>query len=146
MRHHCRIALLTLNKLLYYRKKNTAFAIPGLYPTDPVEAAFADAAVDAVVDNHQKLGPTLYEKDPIKKVRTRVSMRGRNVVSFHSYVLRCVDCLYTLFLVWQLRQHQLKSLSQRFVGVHSATVHAHADMTWRDTAHAARIKYLAPPL
>lgn len=102
--------------------------------------------MDAVGDNHQKLMPVLNEKDPTKKVPTRVSMRGRIVVRFHSYVLRCVDCLYTVFLVPQLRQHELKSRSQCFVGVDSATVNGHADMIWRDTAHPARIKCRVHPL
>ena len=41
----------------------------GLYPEDPLEAAFADAAVDAVGDNHMRLAPTVQEKDMTKKVR-----------------------------------------------------------------------------
>ena len=42
---------------------------PGLYPEDPLEAAYADAAVDAVADNHMELRPTVQEKDQAKKVR-----------------------------------------------------------------------------
>ena len=41
----------------------------GLYPEDPLEAAYADAAVDAVGDNHMELRPTVQEKDEAKKVR-----------------------------------------------------------------------------
>nr|WEX24894.1 glutathione S-transferase [Saccharina japonica] len=43
--------------------------LAGLYPEDPLEAAFVDAAVDSVVDNHMKLAPTMPEKDQAKKVR-----------------------------------------------------------------------------
>ena len=41
----------------------------GLYPEDPLEAAFADAVVDAVGDNNMRLVPTVQEKDMTKKVR-----------------------------------------------------------------------------
>ena len=41
----------------------------GLYPEDTLEAAFADAAVDAVGDNHTRLEPTVLEEDMAKKVR-----------------------------------------------------------------------------
>lgn len=34
-----------------------------------MEAAYADAAVDAVGDNHMVLRPTVQEKDEAKKVR-----------------------------------------------------------------------------
>ena len=49
------------------------FPLPhsGLYPEDALEAAFADAAVDAVGDSHMKLAPTVQEKDLDKKVRFR---------------------------------------------------------------------------
>ena len=49
------------------------FPLPhsGLYPEDALEAAFADAAVDAVADNHTRLAPTVQEKDQDKKVRFR---------------------------------------------------------------------------
>lgn len=42
----------------------------GLYPTDPVQAAFADAAVDAVIDIHIPMRASIVgETDAEKKVR-----------------------------------------------------------------------------
>lgn len=41
---------------------------PGLYSEDPIEAAFADAAMEAVIDMQFHLRPTIYEQDPTKKV------------------------------------------------------------------------------
>lgn len=40
----------------------------GLYPDDHIEAAFADAAVNAVGDNHMRLAPTVLEKDKANQV------------------------------------------------------------------------------
>ena len=58
-----------------YITKNRGLPFPfsltlytGLYPADPLEAAYADAAVDAVGDNHVELRPTLLEKDEKKMV------------------------------------------------------------------------------
>ena len=45
---------------------------PGLYPEDPIVAAFADAAMDAVIDMHFHLRPTVHEQDPAKKVRQQL--------------------------------------------------------------------------
>lgn len=43
--------------------------IGGLYPTDPIDAAFADAAMDSVTDIHIPMRASLQEKDDEKKVR-----------------------------------------------------------------------------
>lgn len=43
--------------------------IGGLYPSDPIEAAFADAAMDAVMDIHIPMRAFVYEKDDQKKVK-----------------------------------------------------------------------------
>eukprot|EP00904_Undaria_pinnatifida_P006911 jgi/Undpi1/334/HiC_scaffold_1.g00330.m1 len=45
--------------------------IAGLYPEDALEAAYADAAVDAVADNHMELRPAVLEKDEAKKMEMR---------------------------------------------------------------------------
>nr|UZD11052.1 glutathione s-transferase 2 [Macrocystis pyrifera] len=45
--------------------------LAGLYPEDALEAAFADAAVDAVGDSHMKLVPTIQEKDKAKQAEMR---------------------------------------------------------------------------
>lgn len=45
----------------------------GLYSEDPIEAAFADAAMEAVIDMHFHLRPTVHEQDPTKKVYSRSS-------------------------------------------------------------------------
>ncbi|CAN0093395.1 unnamed protein product, partial [Hapterophycus canaliculatus] len=42
--------------------------IGGFYPTDPIQAAFCDAAADAVEDITDSMRGALYEKDPEKKV------------------------------------------------------------------------------
>lgn len=47
--------------------------IGGLYPTDPIDAAFADAAVDAVTDIHIPMRASIQEKDDEKKVCTSTS-------------------------------------------------------------------------
>ncbi|CAM9421625.1 unnamed protein product [Laminaria digitata] len=48
--------------------------LAGLYPEDPEEAAFADAAVDSVADNHMKLAPAIQQKDQAKKMEMRQDM------------------------------------------------------------------------
>ncbi|CAM9910824.1 unnamed protein product, partial [Sphacelaria rigidula] len=48
--------------------------LAGLYPHDPVEAAFADAAVDSVSDMHSRLAPTVAEKDMAKKMEMRKAL------------------------------------------------------------------------
>lgn len=40
-----------------------------MYPTDPVQAAFADAAVSAVMDIHGPMRASIMEKDNEKKVQ-----------------------------------------------------------------------------
>eukprot|EP00903_Cladosiphon_okamuranus_P014129 g13131.t1 len=45
--------------------------IGGLYPTDPVQAAFADAAMDSVVDIHNPMRDSIQEKDAEKKTQMR---------------------------------------------------------------------------
>lgn len=44
--------------------------LAGLYPTDEVEAVYADMAADAVTDCHMRLAPTMRVEDPVKKVRS----------------------------------------------------------------------------
>lgn len=48
--------------------------VSGLYPTDPLEAAFADAAAEAVNDMHILLRATFRENDAAKKVGTAVAI------------------------------------------------------------------------
>nr|ABR09271.1 glutathione S-transferase 1 [Laminaria digitata] len=48
--------------------------IGGLYSEDPIEAAFADAAMEAVIDMHFHLRPTVHEQDPAKKLEMRKAM------------------------------------------------------------------------
>lgn len=48
----------------------SCFVRAGLYPTDTLEAAFVDAAVDAVGDNHMVLRPAVQEQDVTRKVCT----------------------------------------------------------------------------
>nr|UZD11055.1 glutathione s-transferase 5 [Macrocystis pyrifera] len=48
--------------------------IGGLYSEDPIEAAFADAAMEAVIDMHFHLRPTVHEQDPTKKMEMRKAM------------------------------------------------------------------------
>ena len=46
--------------------------IGGLYPTDPIQAAFADAAVDAVIDIHIPMRASIVgTSDEAKRVRIR---------------------------------------------------------------------------
>lgn len=47
--------------------------IGGLYPTDPLEAAFADAAVGAAMDIFDPVKNAYHEKDDARKVRLSVS-------------------------------------------------------------------------
>lgn len=72
---------------LVVRGSTRRSVVSGLYPWDPVEAAFADAAVDAVTDNHFKLAPTFFMKDLEKRVRA-IAQVIRTVarVAFHGWV------------------------------------------------------------
>ena len=80
--------------LMNYRKVSTdisPFFFPllfylGLYPEDTLEAAFADAAVDAVGDNQMKLAPTVQEKDMTKKVRFGSTVSLARALVDHSYI------------------------------------------------------------
>lgn len=45
--------------------------IGGLYPADPIQAAFADAVVDAVIDIHIPMAASIHEKSDDKKVQRR---------------------------------------------------------------------------
>lgn len=59
----------------------------GLYPTDPVEAAFVDMAADTVFDSQMKIAPTLYEPDKDKKVHwRRACLKSGGVIG----ILECV--------------------------------------------------------
>lgn len=42
--------------------------VGGLYPTDPIEAALADAAIESVIDIHGPMRDSIQEKDDAKKV------------------------------------------------------------------------------
>eukprot|EP00904_Undaria_pinnatifida_P010385 jgi/Undpi1/6477/HiC_scaffold_20.g08956.m1 len=48
--------------------------IGGLYSADPIEAAMADAAMDAVVDMHMVFAPSIHEPDPSKKMELRKNL------------------------------------------------------------------------
>ncbi|CAM9191170.1 unnamed protein product [Scytosiphon promiscuus] len=45
--------------------------IGDLYPTDPIQAAYCDAAADAVLDIHTPMRASIFEKDQEKKMEMR---------------------------------------------------------------------------
>ena len=48
--------------------------LAGLYPTDPLEAAFCDEAMDAVEDAGARIGPSMRIKDEAEKKKVRQEM------------------------------------------------------------------------
>lgn len=75
-RFGCHVPVLPtmLPPLNFIKSKNTHFPPPflvisGLYPADPLQAAFADAAVEAVADVHNPMRDSLHEPDATKKAR-----------------------------------------------------------------------------
>lgn len=61
--------------------------IGGLYPTDPIQAAFVDAAIDAVMDIHIPMRASIQEKDDDKKACTTAAVachNGKNCCTYAS--------------------------------------------------------------
>eukprot|EP00178_Gracilaria_changii_P010574 TRINITY_DN30783_c0_g1_i1.p1 TRINITY_DN30783_c0_g1~~TRINITY_DN30783_c0_g1_i1.p1 ORF type:complete len:231 (+),score=31.69 TRINITY_DN30783_c0_g1_i1:73-693(+) len=53
--------------------------IGGLYPTDPIQAAFADAAIDSVMDIHVPMRASIVEKDDEKKMELRKGLAETSI-------------------------------------------------------------------